>query len=215
MQKKVAYDHLIIDFDGTLFDSHKAVQESMLNTLKYFSYNPNKEHINLLIQKGLSLSDMLFQLTSNSDLKEMSHYYLEIHKKDIITHGKWYPHALTFLDKISDLYHVWIVSNRQQVTLDAVCDHYQIKSPDRILGSKPQQPIKPTKEPFYSMLDQSLASSSIRRLVIGDTHIDLQFAKELHCDAGWVDHGYGEYDQTWHPIQFKWKNLYEASEDLI
>ncbi|HJN38112.1 MAG TPA: HAD family hydrolase [Gammaproteobacteria bacterium] len=211
------YDHIIVDFDGTLFDSHPAVVKSLEKTLLHFQLPSSPTLIESLIRRGLSLKSMLSELTSNAHplMDEMIKYYLENHPEDAIKHGSWYPLALTFLESMCTQYTVWIVSNRQQTTLDAICHHFNITQPDRILGSTPLQAIKPNKMPFFELLPDKLTQPSIKRLVIGDTIVDISFAQALKCDAAWVEYGYGRWEDLNHlPLHFKWANMDEALQEL-
>lgn len=216
--KSEHYHHIIIDFDGTLFDSHKAVITSLQKTLDHFEQSYDPLSIEKLIQQGLSLKGMLDNLIQKEDIpfETMREFYLKAHTLDIIEYGRWYPDALEWLDLLSHNSEVWIVSNRQQVTLDVVCQHYNIHQPQKILGSQPKQPIKPQKEPFSSHLTEDLKSPNIRRLVIGDTLVDIQFAQTLNCDAAWAAYGYGQLKAAKHlPIKFIWNNIKESIKDLL
>ena len=69
--------------------------------------------------------------------------------------------------------------------------------------------------PFYALLPNQLTQPTIKRLVIGDTIVDVSFAKALNCDAGWVAYGYGKWNDVNHlPIHHKWQSIQEAHKDL-
>jgi phosphoglycolate phosphatase len=212
------YQHIILDFDGTLFDSHPAVVTSLEKTLLHFEFTaPDKLAMEKLIRRGLSLRSMLSELTSKNHIKikNMMDYYLNIHPNDAISYGHWYPGALAFLKTLCEHYTVWIVSNRQQITLDVICKHFNIIEPDRIIGSTLTQAIKPQTATFLRLLNDELAKITTQRLVIGDTIVDIEFAKALNCDAAWIKHGYGQWTDIQHlPVQYQWSNFQEAYGDL-
>ena len=62
-----------------------------------------------------------------------------------------------------------------------------------IYGETPEGPNKPDPRLYEELIRPRFGREEpLRMIMVGDTHIDLEFARAIGADACWVSYGYGD-----------------------
>ncbi|KAK2873335.1 hypothetical protein FQN49_002431 [Arthroderma sp. PD_2] len=203
----------IFDFDGTLFDTHESIEQSIKLTFEALlpAHVPPQSEIHSLIASGAGLSDTFRVLhpsveayTAAAD--EWTAKYREVYA----THGqlliKAFPGAKEILDDLKTYgIPIAIVSNKGVAAVKTALERNGMAGyvpEDLIIGdSTPGAQRKPDPTNFTDILMPTLKTqygvvdiNASRVLVIGDTVADIQFARNIGGRACWCRYGFGDQD---------------------
>ncbi|EFQ97771.1 pyrophosphatase ppaX [Nannizzia gypsea CBS 118893] len=204
---------VIFDFDGTLFDTHESIEQSIKLTFEALlpDHVPPQSDIHSLISKGTGLSDTFQSLhpdieayTAAAD--EWTAKYREIYA----SHGqklvKAFPGAQKVLQTLKESgIPMSIVSNKGVGAVRKALERNGLGGyvpEDLIIGdSTPGAKKKPDPANFTDILIPTLKSrhgvtnlDTGTVLVVGDTVADIQFAKNIGGRACWCQYGFGDQD---------------------
>ncbi|EFR00367.1 phosphoglycolate phosphatase 1 [Nannizzia gypsea CBS 118893] len=205
---------VIFDFDGTLFDTHESIEQSIKLTfdalLPSHALAPSEVH--RLISSGAGLSDTFQALHPNAatftvaEEERWVNKYREIYATDGQLLIKAFPGAKETLDELNTRkIPVAIISNKGVAAVKTALERNGMAGyvPENlIIGDKtPGAQRKPSPASFVDVLaptlqtQYGLAGLEPRRvLVVGDTVADIQFAKNIGGRACWCRYGYGDKD---------------------
>jgi len=196
-----AYDAIVFDYDGTLFDTRAAIAHCLQRAFaQYRRPIPGHECVQAAIKTGLPLPDTLIALDGRlrADRRALGNLvgtYREIY----LDEGTPLLQPFTgVLDTLQQLQaggaKCVVVSNkgvaaiRRSLELSGVGCFI-----DLIFGDAPGLPKKPDPAiliehvlPRYEQLQKE------RTLIVGDTEIDILFAKRSGASSCWASYGYGE-----------------------
>lgn len=194
------YRLIIFDFDGTLAITHKAIVFCMAKTFEYFNVEPPA---NETIQRtiGLSLANSFKILHPPIETAEIPQW-VETYRSYYRTEGEKYLDLFPGTREILQFarnsgVHLGVLSNKHVSFVNLFLEKLQIHNFfDLIVGDNGEIRHKPDPTVFYSMIKplfSELDNSQI--LVVGDTAVDLMFAKNASIDACWAAYGYGDRDR--------------------
>lgn len=189
------YQTLLIDFDGTLFDTRDAIRQSLqaLTALHVMQPFP-PDAVDAVIDAGLTLDDMLRYLLPDmaiARLTRLAEDYRQIYNGGAgIRASSPYPDLAATLGKISAAgIEMILVSNKGEVSVRATLDHHGLTGFFRDLVGLAG---KPDPTGFHQRIAPHMAASHPAAvLVVGDTPADLLYARAIGAQGCWARYGYG------------------------
>jgi len=192
---------IILDYDGTICDTRKAILYSIRETFKYYNHEiPIDEKIIKLISKGISLTET-FSLLSNkiksSDLEQWTIKYREIYKIEGDNHSVLYKNVYStlngiFLKNIS----IVVLSNKGISAINQSLKKFNLDQfITMIIGdgyNEKKIELKPNPMVFNEVIKPNyinILNENI--LMVGDTKADIEFANNCNIKSCWASYGYG------------------------
>jgi phosphoglycolate phosphatase len=192
---------VVFDYDGTLFDTRPAIvhciQRAFAETTRSI---PPLEAIAGTVETGLSLPDALVVLDqrlrgNRTTLDELVRNYRRLYLAEGAPFIKPYPGVG---DTIGSLYDggikCLIVSNKGVAAIHQSLNESGL-APfiDLIFGDQPGLPKKPDPAIVLNhILPRHAQLTKKQILMVGDTEIDIVFAKAAEVWSCWASYGYGE-----------------------
>ena len=190
------YKLVIFDFDGTLFATHEAIIHCVIKTFEHYQQTPpNREAIFHLIQQGIGLEEAVTTMGDyQSDPALWIKTYREIYRtcSDQLTQP--FEHGNEIFSALYDAgVKIAVVSNKGFDSVKSTLDKFDLSSfVALIVGDQPGITRKPDPMIFNEIILKKfndLQSQDV--LVVGDTMVDIQFAKNIGADSCWASFGYG------------------------
>ncbi|KAM5439234.1 putative phosphoglycolate phosphatase [Microsporum ferrugineum] len=206
---------VIFDFDGTLFDTHESIEQSIKLTFNALlpDHVPPQSDIHSLISSGTGLSDTFRSLHPSIEAysaaaDEWTAKYREVYA----SHGQLlvraFPGARQVLESLREAgIPIAIVSNKGVGAVKTALERNGMGGyvdDDLIVGdSTPGAKKKPDPTNFTDILIPTLKArygftdvdiDAGRVLVVEDTVADIQFARNIGGRACWCRYGFGDQD---------------------
>lgn len=187
------YKAVFFDLDGTILNTLKDITEAVNFSLKkhgffqkdektiqtYLGLGSNHLIKNAMDGKHLELFDVVYN--------DYKNYYLS--HFDVYT--KPYPNVFNFLAKIKQKgAKLALISNKPNDICTLLINKFYPDLFDVILGQTNKLKAKPNKEMMLSVI-QKLNLNNSDVLYVGDSVIDLEFAKNSDVDCILVNYGFG------------------------
>jgi len=191
------YKLIIFDFDGTLAITHKAIVFCITKTFENFQIAPPASST-IRGTIGMNLANTFKILAPAIDETQIP-VWIETYRSYYRTEGEkqleLFPGTKTILQLASESgLSLGVFSNKQVNFVNLFLDKFKIHSFfDLIVGDNGEITQKPDSTVFDSILKPlfpDLDNSQV--LMVGDTAVDLLFAKNAGIDACWAAYGYGD-----------------------
>lgn len=201
---------VIFDFDGTLFDTHRAIAHSITKTFELLlpAHPPPESEAQRLIGSGMGLQDVLRDLHPNLDTfseEEWTSTYRRLYAEigqQLVTPFDGAGQLLKFLQGRN--IPIAIVSNKGVAAVVAALSNHGLGDcvPEAlIIGDKtPGATRKPDPASYSNVLVPALKEQGLLQdinasdvFVVGDTEADLRFASNIGgAKSIWCRYGYGD-----------------------
>ncbi|MEG3840559.1 HAD family hydrolase [Microcoleus sp. herbarium14] len=191
------YKLIIFDFDGTLAITHKAIISCITKTFESFNIAPPAaETIRATI--GINLPNT-FKFLHPAIEERAIPAWVETYRSFYRTEGEkqldLFPGTKQLLQLASKSgLSLGVFSNKHVSFVNVFLEKLRINGLfDLILGDNGQIIQKPNPAVFYSIIKPlfpELDNSQV--LMVGDTAVDLLFAKNAGIDVCWAAYGYGD-----------------------
>ncbi|MEG4803673.1 HAD family hydrolase [Microcoleus sp. ARI1-B5] len=191
------YKLIIFDFDGTLAITHKAIVSCITKTFENFNIAPpDADTIRATI--GINLANsfkILHPAIEESAIPEWVEIYRSFYRTEGEKQLDLFPGTKQVLQLASQSgLSLGVFSNKHVSFVNLFLEKLRIHSFfDLILGDNGQIIQKPNPSVFYSIIKPlfpELDNSQV--LMVGDTAVDLLFAKNAGIDSCWAGYGYGD-----------------------
>ena len=192
------YRLAIFDFDGTLASSLDGIHASMGDALTTFGYRaPTLDDVRATV--GLTLEESVQILTKQRALPtqtpEIVKLYRELHDTKTAPLVTLFDGAVTLLGELpSHGIRSVIVSNKGRKGLAHLLERLKIWAFfDLTLSAEDVVYNKPSPELYTKHIAPHFpAVSKPETIVIGDTEVDIRFAKAAGLATCWAKYGYGD-----------------------
>jgi phosphoglycolate phosphatase len=200
----INYSSVIIDFDGTLFDTRRAISATLYET--FAAYNvppPPRERVEALIGRGINLEETLTHLMPESvpaaQLNEWVMTYRRIYNAGTgIRTSTPFPGSRAALAQLHAAgAPVVIVSNKGEASVHAILTHFDMHDfVHLVIAARDASPTKPDPRSYFERIAPVLGTAASEHvLVAGDTDIDILYARSIGATACWAAYGYGDPDE--------------------
>ncbi|WP_153004022.1 HAD family hydrolase [Pseudomonas syringae] len=193
------YCTLLIDFDGTLFDTRNAIRKTLEALAGRRGAAPFAAHlIDQVIDQGLSLVDMLGVLLGPGDVPGLPAWvadYRAIYNGGLgVAQSAPYPGVEAVVQQLHEAgIELFIVSNKGEVSILDTLEQYRLGPCFRgVVAAVGDRAPKPDPASFFERVRPRMRhGDKAQVLVIGDTEIDLGYARNLGVASCWAAYGYG------------------------
>ncbi|KAE8316251.1 HAD-like domain-containing protein [Aspergillus transmontanensis] len=201
----------IFDFDGTLFDTHESISQTIKLTFDALlpTHTPPQPEIHRLIASGAGLSDTFRALHPDpATFTAQENQWIDKYRALYATHGqlliKAFPGAQELLTELkAHSVPIAIVSNKGVAAVKTALERNGLAGyvpEELIIGDKtPGAQRKPDPASFVDVLVPVLGEKFGTKvvadegvLVVGDTVADIQFARNIGGRVCWCRYGYGD-----------------------
>ena len=194
------YKLIIFDFDGTLAITHKAIVYCFTKTFENYKIIPPTADT-IIGTIGINLPNtfkILHPAIEESAIPEWVETYRSYYRTEGEKQVDLFPGTKQILQLVSKSgLSLGVFSNKQVSFVNLLLKKLIIHSFfDLILGDNGQIILKPNPAVFHSMIKPlfpELDNSQV--LMVGDTAVDLLFAKNAGIDVCWAAYGYGDRAQ--------------------
>ena len=191
------YKLIIFDFDGTLAITDKAIISCIAKTFESFNIAPpGADTIRATI--GINLPNtfkLLYPAIEESAIPTWVETYRSFYRTEGEKQLDLFPGTKQLLQLASKLgLNLGVFSNKHVSFVNLFLEKLRINSFfDLVLGDNGEIIQKPNPTVFYSIIKPlfpELDNSQV--LMVGDTAVDLLFAKNAGIDVCWAAYGYGD-----------------------
>lgn len=194
----------LIDFDGTLCDTHGAVCHVMDLTFESFGHGKAPaEAVDTAIRSGVVVSEVFNRLLGREPQDPLGRRWA-VRYREIYNSGEGLARTTLFdgvhegLEALSKAgWRCSVVSNKGVVALNEALAHFALA--DRfafVVGDAPGQRRKPDPDLYRETVLPKLDGFAPERcIMIGDTATDLRFARAIGAEAFWAEYGFGDREE--------------------
>ena len=214
------YCTLLMDFDGTLFDTRNAIRLTLAQLTDRRGVAAfDCAAVDAVIDQGLALAEMLRRLVPEASVGGLDEWiddYRAIYNGGLgVVHSAPYPGVEAVLQRVHRRgIEMFIVSNKGLASVLASLEHYRLRRYFReVIAAVDERPPKPEPESFLAQVKPLIGNQrSEQVLVVGDTEVDLRYARNIGASSCWAAYGYGqEAGAQWPSPDF----VIQAPEDLL
>ena len=197
----MAYGVVVFDYDGTLFDTRPAIVHCLRRAFAALQRPmPAAEDVSGTVKTGLSLQDSLTMLDPSLlrdpiALSELVGAYRTLYLDEagpLLTPFSGAADALRRLNASG--VKCAIVSNKGAAAIRRSLDESRLAHfVDLILADEPELPRKPDPALVtHHILPKFAQIQRQQILMVGDTEVDIAFAKASGISCCWASYGYGD-----------------------
>lgn len=187
---------IIFDFDGTLASSLEGIWACMRETLAHYNFaEPTVQQVRATI--GLTLEESMDRLTEGCCkplTAEMVKHYRALHTTKAAPLTHLFDGAIPTLAELRarNIFTI-LVSNKGRAGLHQLITQLEIANfIDIILSAEDVTFRKPDARLYTEHIAPLLSAPNSQTLVVGDTEIDILFAKNANLLSCWATYGYGD-----------------------
>ena len=190
---------LIFDFDGTLVDSKRDIAIAVNHTLAAFALPPlDEETIAGYVGSGIAelMKGAMKQggemCIPPSLLDKARDVFKEFYGEHCADNSGWYPHVLETLEQLSKKYRLTILTNKPKNLTDKIIE--KLGSGyffSQVLGTYEGFEKKPDPAGALHLM-KTAGVNPDETLLIGDSSVDVQTARNAGIDIGLVTYGFGK-----------------------
>ena len=195
------FDLLIFDFDGTLCDTRLAIAHCLERALaKHGRPIPPPERTASIVSKGLSLPETITLLdpglrTESDAITEMVSIYRSLYRSEGDALVTMVPGANIALQSVHALgAQCIVVSNKGIDAIHRSLDRFEL-APfiDCVFGDEAGVPFKPDPALLTDRIAPKFPQIAKQRmLMVGDTEVDIKFARAAQIACCWAAYGFGD-----------------------
>lgn len=201
MPATTRFDLLIFDFDGTLCDTRRAIAHCLERALaKYGRPVLPPEQTASVVSKGLSLAETLVLLdptlrAKTDTVAEMVGAYRAFYRTESEPLITMVPGADVALQAVhAGGAKCIVVSNKGVDAIGRSLDRYKLAPfVDLVFGEAPGVPFKPDPALLtHHIVPKFPYVARQRMLMVGDTEVDIKFARAAGIACCWATYGFGD-----------------------
>jgi len=199
-----AFKVVIFDYDGTLFDTRPAIMHCIARTFEECGRAvPGANAVALSVQTGATLADTLLLLDAglprqDAELEELVATYRKLYRRHGARLARPFPGVTETLERLQ--HHGMtcaIVSNKGIEAIRMSLDEAGLEPlVDFVLGDEPGVPRKPDPAVMTDVILPRYAGTRREEiLTVGDTELDILFARRAGMSSCWASYGYGDLEK--------------------
>jgi phosphoglycolate phosphatase len=198
------FSSVIIDFDGTLFDTRRAISATLYETFAAYNLpHPSQERVEAIIGRGITLEETLTRLMPQgapaAQLNDWVLTYRRIYNSGTgIRASTPFPGSRAALAQLHAAgAPVVIVSNKGEASVHDILTHFGMHDFVRlVIAAHDASPTKPDSRSYFERIAPVLGTAACEHvLVAGDTDLDILYARRIGATACWAAYGYGDPDE--------------------
>lgn len=190
------YDLILFDFDGTLVDTAPDIAHYANGVLVEFGYTP-KSLAEVTKAIGFGVHELLKTLApafagDAARLENAVQIFKTRYAAEPVVHSTVYPYVREMLEGPLNKINKSIITNKLTILTDKILRRFSMeKHFDQVIGDGCGWPAKPDPAAVKSVL--KMAGTDLdRALLIGDSDVDRQAARNAGIDFLWMEYGYND-----------------------
>jgi len=220
MAAESAFELIIFDYDGTLSDTRLAIAHSLECALETQGLSPARERLMPVVSRGLPLRETLLLLDPalrdecGAMMEEIIDSYRAVYRDEGEPLIKMFPGARDVLQRLhASGIECVVVSNKGFDAVVRSLDRYEMTPfVAQVFAERPGFAVKPDPVLLNDhILKRTLPVSRERALMVGDTEIDIAFAKRAGIASCWAAYGFGDRENC---LALSPTHVIEAISDL-
>jgi phosphoglycolate phosphatase len=185
---------IAFDLDGTLIDSRRDIADSANELLSQYGAPPlTVDAVVAMVGEGarLLITRVLAAASVDAPIDEALARFIEIYERHLVAHTRPYPGIPEALGELLRRTKLAVLTNKPRRAALEILDHFDLLDlfVDVIGGDGPQ-PRKPDPGGLHALRAQVNARPE-ETLVIGDSWVDVETARQARARAGFVTWGFG------------------------
>lgn len=203
------YKMVIFDLDGTLLNTLEDLRAALNFALKEVGLKERSlEEVRLFVGNGIK--NLCIKGSNNYKSEEVYIKFREYYNLHYADKSVIYDGVLELLEYLKD-YKLGIISNKKDDAVKKIADVYFKNIFDFTLGETTMLKKKPSPDMMNYILNKyNLKKEEV--LYIGDSDVDIAFAKECSCDYIIVDYGFRKREEL---IKLNPKIILSSPYDII
>jgi phosphoglycolate phosphatase len=199
-----AFDAVIFDYDGTLFDTRSAIAHCMRRAFEECGRPlPAGEQIVAAVKSGLPLQDTLIAIDPALRIHPAAvNGMVDVYRRLYLDEGTPLLQPFAGAADALRMLHAGgtkcaVVSNKGIAAVRRSLDENELSAfIEVIFGDAPGLPKKPDPAILTEhILPRFRRIETERILIVGDTEVDILFAKRSGAPACWASYGYGDVER--------------------
>lgn len=195
---------VLLDYDGTLFDTRRAVAHCLQRTFEVSAKPcPSNARVAAAVSRGLILEDTLLLLDESlalrpAGLEHMVDTYRQMYRQQAPAIQQPFPEVVTTLRHLHAAGHKCaIVSNKGLAAIEQSLETCGLVSLiDAVFGHAPGRLKKPDPAVLTQYVLPSYRHIPINEILsVGDTAADISFARSAGIPSCWASYGYGDAER--------------------
>lgn len=194
------FSSVIVDFDGTLCDTRKAISATLYETFAMRGVPPPVEaRVETIIARGLTLEQTFKLLVPNVSPAELDAWvaaYRRIYNSGTgIRASAPFPESREALARLHAAgTPVVVASNKGERSVNEILSHFGLLGFVRlVIAASDASPTKPDPRSYFERIAPVLGGAACEQvLVAGDTDVDIHYARNIGAAACWAAYGYGD-----------------------
>ena len=198
-QTELAFRIALIDLDGTLVATHPTIRECLHRALQAQGRPiPADSAISAVVASGLTLPDTFLALSPGlmaGEVDECVRCYRRHYPEVDAERSILFDEVAASLARLRALGIALVVlTNKGWEAASATLERLGLAdSIDHLLAARQDEPTKPDPDLFHRRLVPLLGHHPLGDyLMVGDTEIDLRFARNVGIKSCWTSYGYGD-----------------------
>ncbi|MFN9848369.1 MAG: HAD family hydrolase [Alphaproteobacteria bacterium] len=198
-----AFQFVVLDFDGTLADTRPAIIAALAATFSDSNgVKPNHDALHAAVGRGLPLDATLKHVAAALGLPcddPETARLVDVYRTQYPDHAVSASRPFAGFDPVlrqlkASQTAVAVVSNKGEAAIKTFLDHHGLADlVDFVLGDAPRRPRKPDAALLLNhVLPRAGRPPLDQVLVVGDTDVDLEFARNSGVASCWARFGYGD-----------------------
>jgi phosphoglycolate phosphatase len=202
--KSPKYKLAIFDFDGTLFDTRRAIAHCIQRTFDVRGQaRPPATAISRTVSQGIGLEDTFSRLlpAGNPQLSHLPLWvttYRCLYKDEGEQQVRPFGDVGSLLSKLKNSgTQIAVVSNKGAAAVHHALDAFNLAvHVSLVVGDTPGMAKKPDPMCFEQVIRPHFGKEvCMEAVVIGDTAADIKFARNIGAHACWARYGYGDTEE--------------------
>ena len=189
--------YFIFDYDGTIFDTSKAIVACVKSTLENSIYKDRFNEKDIVKTIGMTLEDsfryVIDGVVTKTEIENFCRLYRDTYTDFSKKYAKPYEGIQQSLEEIkNNNIEIFLVSNKGEHALRNDLERFNLLQMfSAIFGAESLCKKKPDPEVFTKHI-QPRVSQNADIYVVGDTPIDIEFARRIHAKIIWARYGFGD-----------------------
>lgn len=195
------YKNIIFDLDGTLLDTLFDINASINEALRICGYSHSFSLVETkyLVGDGADMCVKRALKEKGEDLQaflQLKATYMPLYREHQNDHARPFPAMKETLEKLAkEGAKLFVCTNKPDALAKAVVEsHFGKGLFTQIRGHKEGEPVKPN--PFIlNLFEKEFGIKKEESLFVGDSHVDMDTAKNGGLDVALCLYGYGVYSE--------------------
>lgn len=196
--KKLKYDYVVFDFDGTLFDSGAGILKTVKLALDYYNISSDEfPDMNFFIGPPLVDSFQRFNGVDQEMANKLVAKYREHYRETGLFECQLYDGVAQLLDFLrNNGVKIGIGSSKPKHFITELLQHKKMENLfDQVSAVKPENSREPKSEIIKRSLINMGCSDFSKALMVGDRYFDIDGANQICIDSIGVLYGYGSKEE--------------------